>query len=509
MKKTLLVVIDALASQVFFPAIGQGKLPNLEALSQVAQYSGDCISIFPSITPAATSSIITGNYPCQHTIAGNYWYDPDADRVDYFGGDIPIILEQGIGRFFRDFLHRMNHERLKSTTLFQHAQRAGLTTASVNYLIYRGETRQKFDTPIMLQLYPEVPAEMEVQGPDSLYYGDFMADKSRSLLDRLVNNRGPRHRFGFDDQTTADYLADLIAVQGLPDFTVAYFPDNDFDSHDIGPDRALATVQKVDSHLGNVFAAHGGVERMVQEFSIIITGDHAQCHIHKDSDRAGIDMDDLLQGFQMVDAGTTWSQDDQITVCPNLRATQIYFRHPTPDHLQAVCDTLLTDKRVDQVIWPERDFHDEARGYHVQTADGHLHIWRDGGPYTDDYGGQWDFRGDLSTVDAQITTDNTLAFGDYPNAFERIAGSLDLPNSGHLWVTAKPGYEFTLPGLSIHADGGSHSSLHYLDSATALIAAGIPESITLPRLMRLVDIAPLCAEILGIRLDHAVGESHV
>ena len=63
--------------------------------------------------------------------------------------------------------------------------------------------------------------------------------------------------------------------------------------------------------------------------------------------------------------------------------------------------------------------------------------------------------------------DGRIEWNDYPNAFERLAGALEYPQSATLWVTAKPGCEFEVPGGRAHVGGASHGALHGLESLTA------------------------------------------
>jgi predicted AlkP superfamily pyrophosphatase or phosphodiesterase len=88
LKKVLLCVIDGWTSRVLVPALEAGRLPNFTELARAGYLDPNCISIFPSITPAALASIITGRYPSDHGLAGVYWYDPDTEDVMYFGDDI-------------------------------------------------------------------------------------------------------------------------------------------------------------------------------------------------------------------------------------------------------------------------------------------------------------------------------------------------------------------------------------------------------------------------------------
>ena len=91
------------------------------------------------------------------------------------------------------------------------------------------------------------------------------------------------------------------------------------------------------------------------------------------------------------------------------------------------------------------------------------------------------------------------------DALERIAGVLDAPNSGEVWLTAAPGCEFEVSGGKAHAGGGSHGALHELDSLSPVIIAGAGAP-PLPRHMRSVDIAPLCMDLLGLSMQYRVGD---
>jgi hypothetical protein len=90
---------------------------------------------------------------------------------------------------------------------------------------------------------------------------------------------------------------------------------------------------------------------------------------------------------------------------------------------------------------------------------------------TDEYGGEWTWHGDPAPLDLQ-QDGRHVSSGQYPNAFERIAGALDLDRSGELWVTARPGYEFEVPGGEAHIGGASHGALHALDSLSPVVIAG-------------------------------------
>ena len=127
------------------------------------------------------------------------------------------------------------------------------------------------------------------------------------------------------------------------------------------------------------------------------------------------------------------------------------------------------------------------------------------GDGVDPFGRQWKWSGEPGALDLR-QDGREVHFGNYPNAFERIAGVLDLDMSGELWVTAKPGCEFEVPGGKAHVGGASHGALHALDSYSPVIIAGGAAPRRLPEFMRSVDIAPLCMQMLGIPMRYKVGD---
>ncbi|MES2766308.1 MAG: alkaline phosphatase family protein [Bacteroidota bacterium] len=511
MKKVLLIIIDACSSRVVIPAIESGRFPVLKKLIAHGVLKDECISVFPSITPAATSSIITGTYPQEHGIIGAYWYDAETNDVAYYGDDIWVILKHGLGEFFEDFLVKLNHRRLHGLTLFERIEDSGLKAACINFFIYHGRHEHDVHTPFLLGMLPGVPFTTKVSGPSILCLGDFVSTELRNTETVFETDGGVFKRFGFEDSCTADVLLKLAETKSLPDFTLAYFPDNDHLSHHVGPENALEAIEKVDGSLGKVAETFGGIEKMLEEFCVILTGDHSQSDILPE-ESAGILIDDVLKEFSVASPGNTWEGDEQIMVCPNLRVAQLYFRNSSHEHIEKVMSCLLADERIDQVLWRGSVFKSDAAGWHIATRDrGTLYFWAgDDGENTarDVYGCAWSWVGNLATVDGFLK-DGTITFKNYPNAFERIAAGLQCENSGDLWVTARLGYECSITDGAVHHGGGSHGSLHAMDSIAPLIVAGAPETSIIPDNPRIVDLAGIILPILGLPPYHTADESHV
>jgi hypothetical protein len=187
-----------------------------------------------------------------------------------------------------------------------------------------------------------------------------------------------------------------------------------------------------------------------------------------------------------------------------MRAAQIYVHRPTCETVARVARSSLRDRRVDLAIWKAEPAAD-AQPYHVIAPIGQLTFWRGSGGdghVRDAWGTPWAWRGDLDAL--QLHRDGSFIESiEYPNAFERIAGVLDLKQSGEIWVTAQPGCEFEVPGGKAHCGGASHGGLHALESLSPVIVANAP--MALPRRMRSIDIASLCLQALGIEASATAG----
>jgi hypothetical protein len=503
--KVLLIVVDAATPRVVCPAIQTGRLPNLAKIAASGEMHQSSVTIFPSITPAATSSIITGCYPAEHGIAGASWFDEARGEVAYFGDDFWVIAKEGFGAFLRDFLVRLNGDRLTAPTLFELVEGGGLDAACLNYLVHRGLVTHEVNVPWLLSLLPGVPFTETVTGPRLLCLGDFVRGRTPSRARSLHHKSGALHRFGMDDASSGALLVDLVHSGEMPALSVAYFADNDYRSHEVGPVAALPVIDHVDATLGAMFDAAGGFDRFMQDTCVIVTSDHGHCEVLTDPDEAVIRLDTLFGDFRIADINRGWRQADEILICPNMRAAQIYLREPSVQQIERVATTALLDPRVDLIMWRDASQPSEPR-YVVLGPRGRLTFWRSstivdtGGE--DAFGTHWGWRGDLEVL--QLERDGRrIASTEYPNAFERMTGVLDARNSGEIWLTARPGCEFEVAGGHAHVGGASHGSLHALDSLSPVIVAGARAR--LPSAMRSVDIAPLCLEMLGISAGNRVG----
>lgn len=481
-KKVVLLIVDALTERCLIPLLDEGFLPNLEALRSRAEVVTSCYSVFPSITHAAITSISTGKYPRETGILGSHWHRAESSEIAYYSADLELVFKEGISGFLTQFLTKLNDEHLESETIFDRLHAAGKTAGTVNFLSFSGPHPHQVDLPALLKLLPGLDIHEEtVYGPDQLFLGEIMAVDVDDIDPLSLD---PFRWFGMRDEGTFAFLKQLVAKHKLPDFTLAYFPHNDKRSHDLGPDTAHQQLVDFDQRLGEVFDQAGGIDRFLEEVVVLITGDHSQSQISDQVIKAAVDLDTILDAYTIAPAGEPWQDEHELMICPNMRSAIIYARpHVDTDDLVA---PLLADERIDQVIW-----QDEQNRFHVKSGSAELIFWR-GGRVFDEFENGWDWDGDLRVVDARIYK-GRLSFSRYPNAFERIEGVLPHPNAGRLWVTARPGSDLVVELTKAHVGGGSHGSLHRVDSVAPLwiIGEAPPENI-LPQPARLIDLAPLC-----------------
>jgi hypothetical protein len=509
----LLAVVDAIGSRVVLPAMERGRLPNLRRMAELGVLRNESTAIFPSITPAATAALVTGASPREHGIAGAYWYERDRDEVAYFGDDFWVIVEKGLPRFVRDFLIKLNFRFLATPTIFQTLAEHGRSATCLNYLWFRGDTEHKINPPWWLRLLPGLSGSDRVNGPKVVALGDVLSSRLPKDGKQLNPASGPGHRLGFDDRSTYELLRQIAERRAMTDFTLAYFPDNDFQSHSAGPHEALATLEQVDEYFGELFKVFGSAEKMLDEWTVIITGDHSQSDLLDDAQQRSIELGPLLDDYEIVPPGEPWSSDDQLMVCPNMRAVQVYFRESSRVEDEGVAQRLLADPRVDQVIVQRVPEEPPTRGrevFRVLTADrGELEFWaaREDSERSEEgstegrdlHGNRWRWRGDLQAVDARRSDDGVIEYGEYPNALERIAAGYP-DTAGRLWATARPGHEFKLAPTTVHRRG-SHGSLHRDDSTSPLLVGGSVSEDLVPEHPRSIDVVPLCFALLGVEVE--------
>lgn len=478
MKKMIMFIIDSLHPVVLERTLSEGNAPTLNFLIQYGRYWNEIVSSFPTMTPVATSSIMTGHGPDKHGVPGFIWYQQEANSIVDYGATWQSVMKLGTERIIRGLLQKLNQQHLNPDlpTLHEKLEEQGYTTGNINFFIHRGKNKHIAKAPCSVAVTSGFKLMREdVWGPELLTLGEF----TPSALGQspLKYPRGMFHRFGFNDLFSIQAAVRIIREGKQPDFLLVYLPDNDKYSHWYGPLRTGHSLERADRLIGMVMDALGSWEQALDENVIIVTGDHSQTTVGL-SHEYRIDLDRALRSFQRVKLTEKADMTKEIAICPNERMAFVYILQREEEILPKVVEVLKRDGRNTQIAWRV-----EAGEYCViQGGTEKRLLFSPEGPYHDSYGQTWNLDGELAVIDARVGSEYELVYGQYPDALARLVSALESRPGTRVAVSAAAGYEYLGEGAPIHPGGGSHGSLEYEDSVVPLIVSGTAQELTNTRI---------------------------
>lgn len=255
-RHVVLVTIDGMRGDY----LGQAdryhlKIPNLRRLIGAGSVSERTLSVFPTLTGTAHTSLITGVTARLHGILGNNRFDPSvwAWAEDNYDKQPP----------YREYAW------IKVETLWSVLRARGLKTAAIGW-------PQTFDGPIDYRL-DVIPASTTAES-----HARTSRSASPGWLGAIEAKMGP---IGALDARMADHYKALVAAEVLkqlgPSFMALHFALTDAAQHANGPGTpaALAAMEETDGNLGIVLAAvaDGG---LADRTAILVTGDHGFLNLH-------------------------------------------------------------------------------------------------------------------------------------------------------------------------------------------------------------------------------------
>ena len=232
-KPALLLVLDGIRPDVLRAAIRDGEAPNLGALAERGEAVWDAVSVFPSITPAATAAIATGEAPAKSGIVGHAWYDEDERRVVVYGAMTETVMASGPIKVFHNNVWRMNRDDLHAATLFETLHDRGFDGACVNFPVRRGPHTH----PIRMKTvegYLKGGRYLgpSVEGPKEYFMGDLFYSRDTGFSGRKANG-GVLRSVGINDDYAARVGAMLLKEKAAP-FNLVYFFKGDSIAHHHG-----------------------------------------------------------------------------------------------------------------------------------------------------------------------------------------------------------------------------------------------------------------------------------
>ena len=438
----------------------QGRLPALGLLHEAGTYVQGTTT-FPSVTPVCLTSIATGAHPDVHGVPHLVWYHRGERRVVEYGSSFAAVRAAGTRRSMRDSIFAMAHEHVSrdALTVFEALEDEGLECGAINFTCYRGRTRHALKLPVPAGRNRWYEAAW---GPRRFFFFNlYESDPTGAPL--AIRSRPE----GSIDAYAASIGRWLVTRDGF-DFLVFYLPDYDYASHLVGPEGALAALERADASIGELMAAAGGPEEFLDRYAIVVCSDHGQTAVER--------IARLPEAFADLAVftgrrGTDPTGADVVVTASN-RSGMVYALDDRP--ARGLAERLDGSPGVDLVLFREDE---EA----VVRRD------REELRFAPDNGG-WRLSGDEQLLDPAT----------YPNGFERAWCALACPNAGEVVVSAAAGWEFEDLGHRHHVGGGSHGSLLAGDSTIPIVAAGFDEGVPLPEDPSVTDLAPLTLSHFGV-----------
>ncbi len=344
-KKLVLVVVDAMHPAMFLRAVAEDRAPTFAALLERGRLVEDCVSSFPSVTPVASSEMMTGTGPAGHWVIGMNWFHRVERRYIEYGSSFEATRTFGLFRAMYDLVYNMNLDHLswEAETLFERLGDAGIRTATTPFLIYRGRRRHKLSLEGLVRMAAAAANfRHAVWAPDEFFYGDLYASRSTGC--------GPNFtRPGTRDEYSACVTEELVH-DGAYDFLLFSLPDNDFHSHRFGPDAQVDSIAKADLSLARIIEAGGGLDAFLERHAVVLTSDHAQTPVEHGLDLA----EELGEDWRVLQPNSDRPEDAEIAVSPTSRAGAVYLLDTGSGHApthERVRLRLREMDAVDLVAW--------------------------------------------------------------------------------------------------------------------------------------------------------------
>ena len=489
-RKLVLVVVDAMKPAMLHRAVAEGRAPAFGALLERGTHVDNCSSAFPSVTPICAATIATGTWQDRHNIPGMTWYHREQGRYVEYGTSFRASQAFGFKRSLTDTIYNMNGEHLAGhvETLFETFDDADLRTAATTFLIYRGRHEQQPADDNALARIASAVFRHPVKGPRELFYADLFASRPTACRSQL-GLRGNR------DQHSG-CIGEHLVDQDLFDFLLLSLPDNDSHSHRRGPDAQVDSLAVADLALSRVMDAGGGVDAFLEDHAVIVCSDHSQSEV-----KATIDLFEAFDDWsvqQATPARRSPAPPAELAVCPNSRAAQVYALKRGDRRAVRRVERTLADLDGIELTMRRTDHPDGEIS--VRRGDAELRFGP-GGRARDLRGRTWRIEGDEEVLRLERDGD-TIQSDDYPDAFARIWAGLRCRAAGDVFASAEPGYEFLDWGGGHHIGGGSHGSLHAVDSNASLLWCGTgPAAASARAQWTLADIAGMAREHFSLQRD--------
>jgi predicted AlkP superfamily pyrophosphatase or phosphodiesterase len=230
----LMVSVDGLKPEYVLEADARGlKIPFLRSMVQDGVFARGVTGVFPTVTYASHSTLITGATPSEHGILNNLEFDP--------------LHQHGESWYWYA-------DQIRVPTLWQAARAAGLTTASIGWPVSVGAPVDYLIPEYWRMFRPTA----ELNPSDRFLIAEL--SRPAGMLQEMQSRVGP-YLMGNDTGVSADETKTRFALDILrtrkPKFMTLHLSSLDDAEHSHGPFSAEANqdLEMLDGMLSRLFAA--------------------------------------------------------------------------------------------------------------------------------------------------------------------------------------------------------------------------------------------------------------
>lgn len=473
-KPVIMLVVDTLMNPPLQEAVKQNKAPAFKFLIENGLYYSDVVTAFPAMSVNVDTTLLTGTYCSDHHLPGLVWYNTEENRLINYGTGFRELWKLGLSRSLEDTLFNLNNKHISPAvkTIHEELEDKGGNSASINALVFRGNTQHRYQLPKWLTWFTSLEKNRIVNGAETFTYGALKRNSSSKKHQSIWKN------FGFNNAYAVEELIYLLNKEPLPPFTIVYLPELDKSTHKNGR-MDVGGVAKADQYVKRILDSFPSWKKALEDYIWITIGDNGMAWIDADRDKALIDLRKIYSTRRIMKLRKGVRRGDEIILAVNQRMAYVYSLDENALSVSKLAEELVQDSRVDVIAWKEGDTVKIRSG----AKEGELQFKKDG-DYADSYNQYWYLEGDPEILDLTIEG-KSITYGDYPDALARIYSSLHSHAGNFLIANARPGCEFIGESSPNHLGGACHGGLHKEDSLIPMIVNGTEAK---PKFLRVVNL---------------------
>src|SRR5690625_2901027 len=257
-KPVILLNIDSLMANPLETAIQTGRAPALEFLMEKGTYYPKVVSSFPTMSVTVDSTLLTGTYADKHQIPALNWFDTTKKEIVNYGTGFFETFRLETRRSIHNMLYRLNHEHMSNevSTIYEELAHEGITSASINTFVYRGNTPHILKVPrLFTALTYFKDGQWNAETPPVFSLGAFSKLKPNHFTIQIAAG---------NYKYTARELRHLIRKNKLPSFTFCTFQDLDLRIHIKGP-MDIDGIAKIDKQIQKTLNLYNSWEEAINK----------------------------------------------------------------------------------------------------------------------------------------------------------------------------------------------------------------------------------------------------